>query len=406
MSEFLSQRIRRLRPSPSMAALDEVARLRREGREVLSLTVGEPDFAPPPHVVEAGVAALRDGRTRYTSSAGIPELRTAIRETFERAGLAFTDREIVMGSGAKQLIFAAFASTLDEGAEVVVPAPYWVSYPDIAELFDARPVIVDCLEEKGFRLTAEHLDRALTDRTRWLVLNSPGNPTGVVYSREELRAFGVVLERYPRCMILSDEIYEHLVYDERPFTSFLAANPGLRDRTLTINGVSKAFAMTGFRLGYAGGPDWLVTAMSNLIGQDTSCASTIAQHAGVAALTGDRSSLAVNRGAYQRRRDRMVAGLRGVPGMTCWAPEGAFYVYASVAGLIGSRTPDGSVLASDDDVAAYFLRTALVATIAGPAYGLSPYLRLSFATSEDVIDRSCAAMAEAASQLERPAKEA
>lgn len=406
MSEFLSQRIRRLRPSPSMAALDEVARLRREGREVLSLTVGEPDFAPPPHVVEAGVAALRGGRTRYTSSAGIPELRTAIRETFERAGLPFADREIVMGSGAKQLIFAAFASTLDEGAEVVVPAPYWVSYPDIAELFDARPVIVDCLEEKAFRLTAEDLDRALTDRTRWLVLNSPGNPTGVVYSREELRAFGAVLERYPRCMILSDEIYEHLVYDERPFTSFLAANPGLRDRTLTINGVSKAFAMTGFRLGYAGGPDWLVTAMSNLIGQDTSCVSTIAQHAAVAALTGDRSSLAVNRSAYQSRRDRMVAGLGRVPGMTCWAPEGAFYVYASVAGLIGSRTPDGCTLTNDDDVAAYFLRTASVATIAGPAYGLSPYLRLSFATSEDVIDRSCAALAEAASQLERPAKEA
>ncbi|GGC14749.1 aminotransferase [Novosphingobium endophyticum] len=400
MSVKLSERLTRLRPSPSMAAIDEIARLRREGHEILSLTVGEPDFPTPPHVIEAAVKALHDGETRYTSAAGIPALKRAICDTFRKGGLTYSEGEIALGAGAKQLIFSAFAATLDAGDEVVVPAPYWVSYPDIVDLFDARPVIVRCPAAAGFRLTPAALEAALTDRTRWLVINSPNNPTGVVYSAEELSAFGAVLARYPKCLVMSDEIYEHFVYDGHQFTSFAVANPELEDRVLTINGVSKAYAMTGFRLGYAGGPAWLAAAIRNLITQDTSCANSISQHAAVAALTGDQSSLAINRAQYEGRRDRLISGIGAVPGMRCLAPEGAFYVYASVAGLIGARTPAGETLQTDSDVASYFLREAKVATIAGPAYGLSPYLRLSFATTVEVIDRACAAIAAAAADLD------
>lgn len=400
MTHDLSNRLRRLRPSPSMAAIDGVALLRREGHNVLSLTVGEPDFPTPPHAIEAAVAALRNGETGYTSAGGIPALREAILETFNAAGLPYGSDQITIGAGAKQLIFAAFAATLDKGDEVVVPAPYWVSYPDIAELFDATPVIVECREQDGFRLTPAALEDALTSRSRWLVLNSPNNPTGVVYSRDELAAFGAVLARFPRCNVMSDEIYEHLVYDGRPFTSFATANPALRARTLTINGVSKAYAMTGLRLGYAGGPAWLIAAMTALMTQDTSCVNSIAQHAAAAALAGDQGALAVNRASYQSRRDRLVRGIEAIPGMSCDAPQGAFYCYVSVAGLLGTRTPDGGLLATDADVASYFLRRVLVASLPGSAFGLSPYLRFSFATSDAVIDAACDALASAVAQLE------
>lgn len=406
MSERLSSRLRRLRPSASMAAIDEVARLRREGRQILSLTVGEPDFATPEHVLDAAVAAMRRGETGYTSVKGIPALRDAIVADFAQVGLKYQGDQIAVGAGAKQLIFAAFAATLDAGDEVLVPAPYWVSYPDIAGIFEATPVIIECPAAIGFRLTPGALRAAITPRTRWLVLNSPGNPTGVVYSRDELAAFGEVLAEYPDCLVLSDEIYEHLVYDNRRFTSFAAANPQLVHRTLTVNGVSKAYAMTGFRLGYAGGPAWLIAAMISLMTQDTSCASSISQHAAAAALTGDQSSLAVNCAVYEARRNRLVAGLREVPGLTCQTPEGAFYAYVSVAGLIGARTPAGEILETDSDVAIYFLRAAQVATIAGQSYGLSPYVRLSFATSDDVIDHACTALARAVSELVRTSEHA
>lgn len=404
MSDRLSDRLSRLRPSPSMAAIDEIAQLRREGREILSLTVGEPDFPTPQHVIAAAVDALRRGETRYTSAAGIPALRQAIRDTFGIGGLNYAESEIAVGAGAKQLIFGAFAATLNAGDEVVVPAPYWVSYPDIVDLFNAKPVIVQCPAETGFRLTPAALEAALTERTRWLVINSPNNPTGVVYSAEELSAFGAVLARYPECLVMSDEIYEHFVYDGRPFTSFAVANPELKERTLTINGVSKTYAMTGFRLGYAGGPAWLATAIRNFITQDSSCACSISQHAAAAALAGDRSALLLNRRHYQERRNRMIQGLNAIPGMRCVASEGAFYVYASVAGLLGARSPSGEILKTDADVASYFLRAANVATLAGPAYGLSPYVRLSFATTEDVIDRACAGLAEAVAALDGVAK--
>ena len=362
--------------------------------------MGEPDFATPPHVVEAAVDALRNGQTRYTSAAGIPALRQAIRDAFQKGGLSYADGEIAVGTGAKQLIFAAFAATLNAGDEVVVPAPYWVSYPDIVDLFEARSVIVECQAEAGFRLTPAALEASLTDRTRWLVINSPNNPTGVVYSVEELSAFGEVLARFPSCLVMSDEIYQHFVYDDREFTSFAVANPALKDRILTVNGVSKSYAMTGFRLGYAGGPAWLIAAIRNLITQDTSCASSISQHAAVAALSGDQASLLLNRVCYERRRDRLLRALNVIPGVSCLASQGAFYVFASVAGLIGARTPSGETLTTDSDVASYFLRTAQVATIAGPAYGLSAYIRLSFATSDQVIDDASVAMARAVAALD------
>lgn len=400
MSNQLSHRLTRLRPSPSMAAIDEIALLRREGHEILSLTVGEPDFPTPPHVINAAIDALRNGETRYTSTAGIPALRQAICETFRKGGLNYAECEIAVGAGAKQLIFAAFAATLDAGDEVVVPAPYWVSYPDLVDLFDATPVIVECPVETGFRLTPAALEAALTDRTRWVVINSPNNPTGVVYSNEELSAFGDVLTGYPECLVMSDEIYEHFVYDGRGFTSFVVANPELKDRVLTINGVSKSYAMTGFRLGYAGGPAWLIAAIRNLITQDSSCVSSISQHAAVSALTGDQSSLPLNRVRYEQRRDQLIIALAAVPGVNCLSSEGAFYVYASVAGLIGARQPSGEILKTDADIASYFLQTAQVATIAGPAYGLSPYLRLSFATTEVIIDRACAGLAKAVAALD------
>lgn len=399
MSDQLSQRTKRLRPSPSMAAIDEVARLRAAGADILSLTVGEPDFPTPENVVEAAVAALRNGQTRYTAAGGIPALRPAIAQAFARSGLSYAQNEIAVGAGAKQLIFAAFAATLDAGDEVIVPAPYWVSYPDIVELFDGRPVIVPGDEAVGFKLTPQALEAALSERTRWLVLNSPNNPTGAVYTHDELRAFGRVLARYPRCLVMSDEIYEHLVYDSNAFVPFALANPEIHDRILTINGVSKAYAMTGFRLGYSGGPEWLTRAMSGLMTQDSSCVNSIAQHAAVEALAGDQSSLDANRLGYQSKRDRLIAGLADVEGIRCHVPQGAFYVYASVEGLIGRATADGSVLTSDSDVAIYFLREAHVATLAGPAFGLSPYIRLSFATSDVVIDRACGAIRNAVNAL-------
>jgi len=400
MTRLLSRRLDRVAPSKSMAALAEVARLRAQGREVLSLTIGEPDFVTPPHVIEAAVDALRGGETGYRPANGIPALRKAIRAHFTESGLLYSDEELTVGAGAKQIIFAAFAATIDEGDEVIVPVPYWVSYPDIGLLFGAKIVFAPCRPEDGFKLAPSTLESALTQRTRWFVLNSPNNPTGAVYTPEELVALGRVLERYPDCLVLSDEIYQHFIYDERPFMPFAACNPALSGRVLTVNGVSKSYSMTGFRLGYAGGPGWLIAGINTILTQDTTCASSISQLAAVAALTGDQATLCANRFEYQARRDRLVARLNAIPGVTCATPGGAFYVFASVAGLIGSRTRAGQKLAADVDVAAYFLREAGVATIAGSAFGAANYLRLSFATPLETLDRACDAMMKAVQLLE------
>jgi len=395
----LARRLENVSPSASMSALAEVARLRKEGREILSLTVGEPDFPTPPHIIEAAIQALRTGQTGYRPTSGIPVLRDAILEAFSHCGLAFKENEVTIGSGAKQLIFAAFLATVDVGDEIIVPTPYWVSYPEIGTLFGAKIVNVPCDPEDGFKLLPSRLEAALTNKTRWLVLNSPNNPTGAVYSSEELAGLGKVLERYPDCLILSDEIYQHLIYDNRLFVPFAAANPALLERVLTVNGVSKAYSMTGFRLGYAGGPAWLVAALNTILTHDTTCPSSISQVAAAAALTGNQDTIGVNRAAYQLRRDRLVDQINKIPGMQCSRPSGAFYLFVSVSGLFGARTASGDVLNSDMDIANHFLRIAGVAVLPGSAFGLSSYLRLSFAISMETLNRAAEALSLAVQSL-------
>lgn len=402
MSNALATRLRDVAPSASMAALAEVARLRQEGREILALTVGEPDFPTPPHIIEAAVAALRAGETGYRPTNGIPALRTAIRARFAAGGLLYAQDEVTIGAGAKQLIFAAFAATINAGDEVIVPIPYWVSYPDIAKLFGAKIVYAQGEVATGFKLTPNTLRQALSPQTRWLVINSPNNPTGAVYSSAELAALGAVLQDFPNCLVLSDEIYEHLVYDGGLFTPFAVAAASVRQRVLTVNGVSKAYSMTGFRLGYAGGPAWLVAGLNTILTQDTTCPSSISQLAAVAALTGDQSSVSSNRREYEARRDRFVARLNQIPGMACLRPGGAFYAFASVEALLGAVTPAGEILGDDLDVSRYLLRQAHVATMAGAAFGQPGYLRFSFATSSEVLERAGDAMAAALGHLQRP----
>jgi len=398
LNRRLATRLEQVAPSASMSALAEVARLRAEGREVLSLTIGEPDFPTPPHVIQAAIDALNSGQTGYRPTNGIPALQSAIIAAFHKGGLAYTQSEVTIGAGAKQLIFAAFAATIDEGDEIIIPTPYWVSYPDIGTIFGAKTITVPCSAENGFKLAPSDLKAALTTRSRWLVLNSPNNPSGAVYSRAELAALGAVLDQFPDCLILSDEIYEHLVYDGAHI-SFALANPQLTDRTLTVNGVSKAYSMTGFRLGYAGGPGWLIAGLNTILTQDTTCPSSISQLAAVAALTGSQDTVGSNRREYMARRDHLVGGINQIPGMRCAAPSGAFYVFVSVEDLIGSRTPAGHVLETDAEIAKFFLESAGVATMPGSLFGTGGYLRLSFATPIEILDRAIDAMARAVETL-------
>lgn len=387
-----------VKPSQSMAAAAEVARLRREGVPILSLTIGEPDFDPP----DAAIDAMREAINRRDTGYRIDNrpLLQAICERFTtNNGLTFREEEIALGAGLKQIIFAAFCATIDPGDDVIVAAPYWVSYPDIAKLFGARIIEIRCSEDTGFKLTPDQLRSAFTPRTKWLVLNSPNNPTGAVYSAVEMAALGAAVSEHSSCLVLSDEIYEHFIYEGSRFSTFLGANPGLRGRVLTANGVSKTYALAGLRIGYGAGPAELISQIRSVISQDTSCASSISQAAAVAALKGDQSDISRNTALYRRRRDRLIQGLSGISGIECRAPEGAFYVFASVAGLIGAETETGETLETDSDVARFFVRAAHVATIAGASYGMSPYLRMSFATSEEVIDQACARMAQAVSRL-------
>ncbi|NVM90558.1 aspartate aminotransferase [Variovorax sp. SG517] len=401
MTQLLAHRLDAIKPSASMAAKQRVDSLRAAGRPVVDFTIGEPDFPTPPHIVQAGIEALLGGQTRYTASAGTPALRQAIAAKFDREnGLAYAPEQIVVGSGAKQIIFEALAATLNPGDEVIVPAPYWVSYPDMVVLHGAEPVVVRCGEEQRFKLGAEALEQAITPRTRWLIFNSPNNPSGAVYSREELEALAGVLARHPQVWLLTDEIYEHFVFGEARHVSILAVAPELQDRTLIVNGMSKAYAMTGWRIGYGAGPLPLVRAIALLLSQSTSCASSVAQAAASTALQGDQTCVNIASEVFQQRRDRMVGLLRQVPGLRCLSPDGAFYVFPSVEGLLGARTPEGKVLASDLDVMMYLLDEAQVATIDGSSYGMPGYLRMSFATSTAQIEAGCAAIARAVDLLQ------
>jgi len=396
----LSSRVQRIRPSPSSMATGRVKELRAQGRNIIGLTSGEPDFDTPPHIIEAAYAAMKAGKTRYTAVEGIPELRRAICDKFKREnGLEFTPDQIVVGNGGKQIIFNALTCTVDDGDEVIVPAPYWVSYPDMTLLNGGVPVIVTCAAEAGYKMKPEQLEAAITPRTKWLILNSPCNPTGAAYTREELAALGAVIERHPHVWVMTDDIYEHLVYDDFVFTTFAQVNPQLAERTLTINGVSKAFAMTGWRLGYAGGSRPLIKAMIKLQSQSTGNASSVSQSAALAALTGPTDFIEGWRRQYQARRDLLIDKLNAIDGVHCPTPTGAFYVYPSCAGLIGKKTTTGTVIDNDSAFVMYLLDTQDVAVLQGEAYGVSPAFRISFATSIEQLEEACRRIAVACASL-------
>lgn len=401
MSNELAQRLAVVKPSPSMAAKVKVESLRAEGRTIVDFSIGEPDFPTPPHIVQAGVNALMAGQTKYTGSAGIPTLRQAIADKLQREnGLEYEAEHIVVGCGAKHVIYNALAATVNDGDEVVIPAPYWVSYPDMVALHGGRPVVVQCGEASGFKLDAAALEQAITPRTRWVILNSPNNPTGAIYSRSELAALAAVLLRHPHVWVMTDEIYEHFTFGAARHVSIATVAPELQERTLLVNGMSKAYAMTGWRIGYGAGPLHLIKAITLLLTQSVSCAASMAQVAAVAALNGPQECVVRAGQEYELRRDRMLELLARVPGLRCPRPDGAFYIFVSIDGLLGARTASGKSLATDLDVQLYLLEEAGVATIDGSSYGMPSYLRLSFATSINQIDVGCAAIAKAVSSLD------
>lgn len=396
----LARRLGLVKPSPTMAITAKAASLKAAGEDVIGLGAGEPDFDTPEHVKEAAVRAMRAGETKYTPVDGLPALKQAIARKFEREnGLAYGPEQISAGAGAKHVLYNALMASLDPGDEVVVPAPYWVSYPDMVRLAEGTPVIAPTAEEDGFKLRPEALAAAITPRTKWLVFNSPGNPTGAAYGRNEIAALAQVLLDHPHVGVLADDIYEHLVYDDFRFHTIAAVEPALHARTLTINGVSKAYAMTGWRIGFAGGPAALVAAMAKLQSQSTSNPTSISQHAAIAALDGPQDSIAARRAVFQERRDLAVRLLNEAEGLTCPTPQGAFYVYPGCAALIGRKTPEGAVLESDEDVARYLLEAEGVAVVHGAAFGLEPYFRISYATSTEALAEACARIGRATRAL-------
>ena len=384
---FIASRLGRIKPSPTMAVTAQVEEMKRAGEDIIGLGVGEPDFDTPDFIQEAAIKAMRDGKTRYPPPNGIFELREAVCRKLEREnGLVYTPDQVSIGVGGKQIIFNAFMATLDPGDEVIVPAPYWVSYTDIAELADGTPVVVPCSEANNFRLTPDQLEAAITPRTKWLVMNSPSNPTGSAYTKAELKALTDVLMRHPHVWIFTDDIYEHVTYDDYEFHTMAEIEPGLYDRTLTVNGVSKAYCMTGWRVGYGAGPKELIKAINTVQSQNCSSTSSISQWA---AVDGDQSFIAGNNAKFKERRDLVVSMLNQTKGLSCATPEGAFYVYPSCEGVIGKTTPDGEVIETDSDFISYLLSTEGVAAVQGEAFGLSPYLRISYAASIETMEEAC-----------------
>lgn len=375
-------------------------RLKQEGRPVIVLGAGEPDFDTPDHVKRAAEFAIRAGQTKYTSLDGTPELKAAIAEKFLRENeLVYAAEEITAGAGAKQVIHNAFMATLSPGDEVILAAPYWTSYADMVRIADGTPVHVLCREENGFRLDADDLARAITPRTRWLLLNSPSNPTGAAYSEAQLRPILDVLKQHSRVWLIADDIYEHLTYDNMPFVTAAAVEPSLKSRTLTVNGVSKAYAMTGWRVGYAGGPRELISAMAVVQSQSTTNPCSVSQAAAIAALTGPQDVLIERRAAFQRRRDIVVSALNSIEGVTCRRPGGAFYTYASCADLIGRRTINGAIIDSDSAFCRYLLEDHSVAVVPGSCFGLAPFFRLSYASSEQNLREALQRIARACKEL-------
>lgn len=387
---ILAERLGNIKPSPTMAVTKLAGELKASGKDVIGLAVGEPDFDTPDHIRHAAEKAMAEGKTRYAPFSGLPELRIAVAEKFKNENnLEYAPEQIAIGSGGKQIIFNAFTATIDEGDEVIVPAPYWVSYPDIAVLNGGVPVFIDCLQENSFKLAPADLEAVITPKTKWLVLNSPSNPTGAAYTADELKALGDVLKRHPHVWVFTDDIYEHIVYDDFKFATIAEVVPELYERTLTLNGVSKSFCMTGWRIGFAGGPVELIDAINMITSQSTSCASTISQWAAVAALNGNRDHIARNNAIFKERRDLVVSMLNQANGLSCTTPEGAFYVYPSIVGCIGKTTPAGKVIKTDEDFVTYLLETEGVAAVHGEAFGLSPHFRISYATETSVMEDAC-----------------
>lgn len=400
MSYPLSNKLNRFASSASVAAKARVMELEAAGKKILDFCVGEPDFVTPTSIIEAARTAALAGQTRYTATTGTKQLKTAVQRKFKRDnGLDYSLAEIVVGSGAKQLIYTAFTCTVDDGDEVIIPAPYWVSYPDIVKLNGGVPVILECPDSQGFKLKPEQLEAAITPKTKWLVLNSPNNPSGAIYSEAEMQAIADVLVRHPHVWLMTDEIYEYFNYAGATLPAPAVQAPELKERTLVINGVSKAYAMTGWRIGYAGGPLLLIKAMDKLMSQSIGGASAVSQAAAVAALEEGGSFVEDAARVFGERRNLIIELLNDVPGLKCLDIEGAFYAYPNCGGLIGKRTPDGVVLHSDLDVRNYLLESANVAVLDGAAYGLSPYLRLSFATSTEIITEGCRRVKEACQAL-------
>jgi aspartate aminotransferase len=388
---FLADRTSRVKPSATMAVTDKARTLKAAGRDVIGLGAGEPDFDTPDNIKEAAIKAIRDGKaSKYTAVEGIPELRTAIARKFKRENqLDYKPSQIIVGTGGKQVLFNAFLATLNPGDEVIIPAPYWVSYPDMVLIAGGEPVTVETRMEDGFKMKPEALERAITPKTKWLLFNSPSNPTGAAYTRSELKAITDVLLRHPHVWVMSDDMYEHLVYDDFIFTSPAQVEPSLYPRTLTINGVSKAYCMTGWRIGYAGGPEPLIKAMAMLQSQSTSNATAVAQWASVEALDGPQDFIPKHNKIFKERRDLCVSMLNQANGIKCPKPEGAFYVYPSCAGTMGKTAPTGKTLRTDEDFVTELLEAEGVAVVQGTPFGVGPAFRISYATATSALEEAC-----------------
>jgi aspartate aminotransferase len=386
----IAERLSRIKPSATIAVTQKARELKAAGRDVIGLGAGEPDFDTPDSIKKAAIAAIERGETKYTNVDGTPELKKAICEKFKRENdLAYTPDQITVGTGGKQVLYNALMATLNPGDEVVIPAPFWVSYPDMVLLAEGEPVIVPCSQNNGFKLRPEDLEAAITPKTKWLILNSPSNPTGAAYTLDEMKAITDVLKKHEHVWVLTDDMYEHLVYDGFRFVTPAQVEPALFERTLTMNGVSKAYCMTGWRIGYGGGPKDLIKAMAKVQSQSTSNPSSISQAAAVAALSGPQDFIEEHNTVFKERRDLVVDMLNKCPGLSCHRPEGAFYVYPSCAGAIGKKTPDGKTISSDGDFVTYLLEAEGVAAVQGEAFGLSPYFRISYATSTDALREAC-----------------
>ncbi|GAB5486813.1 MAG: pyridoxal phosphate-dependent aminotransferase [Parasphingorhabdus sp.] len=396
----LSQSIQRIKPSATMAMSGRVTELKAEGVDVIGLSAGEPDFDTPDFVKEAAIKAIRDGETKYTPVDGTMALKEAVVQKFARDNdLIYTTKQVSVNSGGKQSLFNALVATLDPGDEVIIPAPYWVSYPDIVNFAGGTPVPIEARADQSYKITPEQLEAAITPKTRWLILNTPSNPTGAAYSGAELKALAEVILPHENMMVMTDDMYEHIWYADFPFTTIAQVCPELYDRTLTVNGCSKAYAMTGWRIGFAGGPEWLIGAMRKLQSQSTSNPCSISQAAAVAALNGPQDFLTERNAAFQKRRDLVVSMINDTPGLSCPTPEGAFYVYPDASELMGKMTPKGALIDTDEALIGYFLDEAQVAAVHGEAFGLSPAFRISYATSDDILREACTRIQKACSAL-------